>query len=122
MHTEMWQHPATQANVATLVARGAIVVGPDAGQLAGGDEGPGRLAEEPAILDAVLAAVGRVRDLAGLHVVVTAGGTREPLDPVRFIGNRSTGKMGYAVAVAAARRERRSTSWRRRRSWPIPPA
>ncbi len=104
MHTEMWQHPATQANVAMLVARGAIVVGPDAGQLAGGDEGPGRLAEEPAILDAVLAAVGRVRDLAGLHVVVTAGGTREPMDPVRFIGNRSSGKMGYAVAAAAARR------------------
>lgn len=103
MHTEMWLHPATQANVEVLRTRGAVIVGPDEGQLAGGDEGPGRLAEESVILSAVVKVLGP-GDLAGVHVVVTAGGTREPLDPVRFLGNRSTGKMGYAIAAAAAAR------------------
>ena len=107
MHTEMWLHPATQANVAVLRERGVRVVGPDAGALAGGDVGPGRLAEEAEILAAVLdvlAPRAEAGALAGVRFVVTAGGTREPLDPVRFIGNRSSGKMGFAVAVEAARR------------------
>jgi phosphopantothenoylcysteine decarboxylase/phosphopantothenate--cysteine ligase len=105
MHTEMWLHPATRANVQTLRTRGATIVGPDEGALAAGDEGPGRLAEEQAIVDAVVAAVGAGDSpLAGRTVLVTAGGTREPLDPVRFIGNRSSGKMGYALAREAARR------------------
>ncbi len=107
MHTEMWLHPATQANVAVLRERGVRVVGPDAGALAGGDVGPGRLAEEAEILAAVLdvlAPRAEAGALAGVRFVVTAGGTREPLDPVRFIGNRSSGKMGFAVAAEAARR------------------
>jgi phosphopantothenoylcysteine decarboxylase/phosphopantothenate--cysteine ligase len=105
MHTEMWQHPSTQANVATLVQRGARIVGPDDGALAVGDTGPGRLAVEDDIVAAVIDAV-RPADspLAGRRVVVSAGGTREPIDPVRFIGNRSSGKMGYALAREAARR------------------
>jgi phosphopantothenoylcysteine decarboxylase / phosphopantothenate---cysteine ligase len=105
MHTEMWLHPATQANVALLAQRGAIIVGPAEGALAGGDEGPGRLAEEADILAALVAAIGGEPGvLTGRRVVVTAGGTREPIDPVRFIGNRSSGKMGYALAAEAARR------------------
>lgn len=105
MHTEMWHHPSTQANVATLVQRGARIVGPDDGALAVGDTGPGRLAVEDDIVAAVIDAV-RPADtpLAGKRVVVSAGGTREPIDPVRFIGNRSSGKMGYALAREAARR------------------
>ncbi|MTV25587.1 bifunctional phosphopantothenoylcysteine decarboxylase/phosphopantothenate--cysteine ligase CoaBC [Nitriliruptoraceae bacterium ZYF776] len=103
MHTEMWQHPATQDNAATLRARGVDVVGPATGPLMGGDAGPGRVVEPEDAFAAVLAAVGP-GDLAGRTVVVTAGGTREPLDPVRYLGNRSTGKMGFAVAAAAARR------------------
>jgi phosphopantothenoylcysteine decarboxylase/phosphopantothenate--cysteine ligase len=102
MHTEMWEHVATQAAVATLVERGALVVGPAEGELAGGDVGPGRLEEEEVLLAAVARAVGRVEQpLAGRRVLVTAGGTRERLDPVRFLSNRSTGKMGYALAEAA---------------------
>jgi phosphopantothenoylcysteine decarboxylase / phosphopantothenate---cysteine ligase len=105
MHTEMWEHPATRANVETLRARGAEIVGPDEGQLAGGDEGPGRLAEETAVLDAVVRVAGRIDgSLVGKHAVVTAGGTREAIDPVRYIGNRSSGKMGYALAAELARR------------------
>ena len=137
MHTEMWEHAATQANVELLAARGAVVVGPDTGALAGGDEGPGRLAAEDAIVAAVVGAleagasggaVGRSlagaggavdgaagrplagtdeaadSPLAGARVVVTAGGTREPIDPVRYIGNRSSGKMGHAIADEFARR------------------
>ena len=106
MHTEMWQHPATQANVATLVARGVHVVGPVEGRLMGADSGPGRLVEPDDALARfadVLAASGR-RDLADRAVLVTAGGTREPIDPVRFLGNRSSGRMGFALADAAARR------------------
>lgn len=105
MHTEMWLHPATQAAVATLADRGAIIVGPDEGELAGGDVGPGRLVDEPELLDAVARATGRADSpLSGRTVVVTAGGTREAIDPVRFLGNRSSGKMGHAIAAEAAAR------------------
>lgn len=115
MHTEMWNHPATQANIATLRERGVTIVGPAVGQLTGSDSGPGRLEEPDVIVAAALevaerhgllaAASGPVpQDLAGRRVVVTAGGTREPLDPVRFLGNRSSGKQGVAIAEAAAAR------------------
>ncbi|MPY84392.1 MAG: bifunctional phosphopantothenoylcysteine decarboxylase/phosphopantothenate--cysteine ligase CoaBC [Actinophytocola sp.] len=108
MHTEMWEHPATQANVATLRERGAIVTEPDSGRLTGVDTGKGRLADPVEITDLaqlLIANPGALpRDLTGMHVVVSAGGTREPLDPVRYLGNRSSGKQGYALArVAAAR-------------------
>ena len=106
MHTEMWRHPATRANIRTLEARGVTVVGPAVGQLTGADSGPGRM-EEPEVI--VAAALARVeaspsRDLIGARIVVTAGGTREPLDPVRFLGNRSSGKQGVAIADAARAR------------------
>ena len=100
MHTEMWQHPATVANIATLAARGAIVVGPDSGRLTGADSGPGRMTEPEEIARRALAALGP-RDLAGVRVVVSAGGTREPIDPVRYLGNRSSGRQGLEVAIAA---------------------
>jgi phosphopantothenoylcysteine decarboxylase/phosphopantothenate--cysteine ligase len=103
MHTAMWQHPATVANVALLVERGAHIVGPASGQLTGTDSGPGRMAEPDQIVAAALAVVGP-RDLAGRRILITAGGTREPLDPVRFIGNRASGKQGVALARAAAAR------------------
>ena len=111
MHTEMWENPATRANVATLRARGAVVIEPAVGRLTGKDTGKGRLPEPEAIFELAL----RVRrrglslDLAGRHVVVTAGGTREPLDPVRFLGNRSSGKQGFALARVAAARGARVT-------------
>ena len=125
MHTEMWEHPATQANVATLSERGVHIVPPASGRLTGKDTGPGRL-PEPEELYAVcarllehpraVAATAPVTEviptrgpLRGRHVVVSAGGTREPLDPVRFLGNRSSGKQGYAVAAAAAARGARVT-------------
>ncbi|MGL4742790.1 MAG: bifunctional phosphopantothenoylcysteine decarboxylase/phosphopantothenate synthase [Dermatophilaceae bacterium] len=140
MHTEMWEHPATQANVATLIERGVRVVPPESGRLTGRDSGPGRLPEpehlfavvqrelaeragpsSAPVLSSVMSADGEVTsrpesagehpdrlardaDLAGMTVVVTAGGTREPIDPVRFLGNRSSGKQGYALARAAAER------------------
>jgi phosphopantothenoylcysteine decarboxylase/phosphopantothenate--cysteine ligase len=109
MHTEMWRHPATQQNMRVLRSRGVHVVGPADGPLTGGDSGPGRMSEPDEIADAALAVVsdaegGRARDLAGLRVVVSAGGTREPLDPVRFLGNRSSGRQGVALAAAAADR------------------
>lgn len=134
MHTEMWRHPATQANLQVLRSRGVHVVGPADGPLTGGDSGPGRMSEPDEIVEAALAVVlgggrgasrgaggdageaalavvdagatapVRARDLAGLRVVVSAGGTREPLDPVRFLGNRSSGRQGVALAVAAADR------------------
>jgi phosphopantothenoylcysteine decarboxylase/phosphopantothenate--cysteine ligase len=105
MHTEMWLHPATQSNIAILVDRGMRVVGPGDGPLAVGDTGLGRLADEDQIVAAVAVALQPVDSaLAGTRVVVSAGGTREPIDPVRFIGNRSSGKMGYALAREAARR------------------
>ncbi|GAA3745543.1 bifunctional phosphopantothenoylcysteine decarboxylase/phosphopantothenate--cysteine ligase CoaBC [Leifsonia bigeumensis] len=111
MHTEMWQNPATVHNVETLRARGVTIVGPASGQLTGQDSGPGRMAEPDDIVAAVVAVgeAGRSQDLAGRHIVVTAGGTREPIDPVRFIGNRSSGKQGVAIAAAAAARGARVT-------------
>ncbi|MCA1571843.1 MAG: bifunctional phosphopantothenoylcysteine decarboxylase/phosphopantothenate--cysteine ligase CoaBC [Chloroflexi bacterium] len=101
MDAGMWTHPATQRNVATLREFGYLVVEPEVGELASGLTGIGRLAEPPSIVDAVERLFVRAGDLEGLHVVVSAGGTREPLDPVRFIGNRSSGKMGTALAEAA---------------------
>jgi phosphopantothenoylcysteine decarboxylase/phosphopantothenate--cysteine ligase len=104
MHTGMWQHPATRSNVATLVERGARFVGPAVGPLAAGDEGPGRMAEPEEIFAAIARAIGRSRELDGARIVVTAGPTYEPIDPVRFIGNRSSGKMGIVIAAEAASR------------------
>jgi phosphopantothenoylcysteine decarboxylase/phosphopantothenate--cysteine ligase len=103
MHTEMWQNPATVANIATLRSRGVTVVGPGVGQLTGADSGPGRMVEPEEIVSSALAAL-RTKDLLGKRIVVTAGGTREALDPVRYIGNRSSGKQGVAIALAAAAR------------------
>ncbi|MGZ6544296.1 MAG: bifunctional phosphopantothenoylcysteine decarboxylase/phosphopantothenate--cysteine ligase CoaBC [Actinomycetota bacterium] len=104
MHTGMWQHPATVTNVATLGERGAVFVGPVVGALAAGDEGLGRMAEPHEIFHAIERSSTGLRDLDGVRMVVTAGPTQEPIDPVRFIGNRSTGKMGVAVAAEAASR------------------
>jgi phosphopantothenoylcysteine decarboxylase / phosphopantothenate---cysteine ligase len=104
MHTGMWQHAATASNVATLMDRGALFVGPVVGALAAGDEGLGRMAEPEEVLRAIVRSVSGPGDLAGVRMVVTAGPTQEPIDPVRFIGNRSTGKMGVAVAAEAASR------------------
>jgi phosphopantothenoylcysteine decarboxylase / phosphopantothenate---cysteine ligase len=104
MHTEMWEHPAVQENLATLARRGVTIVPPEEGRLAGGDIGKGRLAAPATIVEAVEAALGAGRDLSGLRVLVTAGGTREPIDPVRFVGNRSSGKQGHALAAEAAAR------------------
>ncbi|GAA2460667.1 MULTISPECIES: bifunctional phosphopantothenoylcysteine decarboxylase/phosphopantothenate--cysteine ligase CoaBC [Streptomyces] len=113
MHTEMWEHPATQENVATLRRRGAVVIEPAVGRLTGADTGKGRLPDPDQIFELcrrVLARGGAARpDLAGRHVVVSAGGTREPLDPVRYLGNRSSGKQGYALAGTAAARGARVT-------------
>ncbi len=107
MHTEMWEHPAVAANIATLVGRGVHIVGPESGHLAGGDEGAGRLsppANIAAAVNRVLEARRQPSDMDGLSVVVTAGGTREPIDPVRYIGNRSSGKQGHALADEAVSR------------------
>jgi phosphopantothenoylcysteine decarboxylase/phosphopantothenate--cysteine ligase len=122
MHTEMWEHPAVRHNLGVLRARGVVVVPPVAGRLAGGDAGEGRMAEPPTIVAAVLERLGLAgragavasgadpggradqHDLVGVRVLVSAGGTREPIDPVRFISNRSSGKQGHAVAEAARRR------------------
>ena len=110
MHTEMWEHPATVANVATLRSRGVHVLDPASGRLTGADTGPGRLPEPDEIAAAALALVdARPADLAGLHVVVSAGGTREPVDPVRYLGNRSSGRQGVALARAALARGARVT-------------
>jgi phosphopantothenoylcysteine decarboxylase/phosphopantothenate--cysteine ligase len=105
MHTEMWEHAATRANVATLRARGVLVVEPAVGRLTGADSGKGRLPEPAELFEVCSRALaGRAQDLAGRRVVVSAGGTREHLDPVRFLGNRSSGKQGYALARTAAAR------------------
>jgi phosphopantothenoylcysteine decarboxylase/phosphopantothenate--cysteine ligase len=106
MHTEMWEHPATQANVETLRSRGAVVLEPAVGRLTGADTGKGRLPEPAEIFAVVTRVLGRglTPDLAGRRVVVSAGGTREHLDPVRFLGNRSSGKQGYALARTAVAR------------------
>lgn len=101
MYHEMYRHPATQANLALLRERGVEIVEPEVGRLASGAIGPGRLPETPVLMGAIGMLLGRHGDLTGRHVVVTAGGTQEPLDPVRYIGNRSSGKMGYALAVEA---------------------
>jgi phosphopantothenoylcysteine decarboxylase/phosphopantothenate--cysteine ligase len=102
MDNQMWEHAATQANRRTLEERGVQFLGPVAGRLASGRLGAGRLIDPSAIVDHVMARLGRERgDLAGRTVVVTAGGTREAIDPVRYVGNRSSGKMGYAIAEAA---------------------
>ena len=103
MHTEMWEHPAVAANIELLAARGVHIVPPEVGRLAGGDVGAGRLADPATIVAAATAALGP-RDLAGLRVVVTAGGTREPIDAVRVIANRSSGRQGHALAAEAQRR------------------
>ncbi|HWA66110.1 MAG TPA: bifunctional phosphopantothenoylcysteine decarboxylase/phosphopantothenate--cysteine ligase CoaBC [Mycobacteriales bacterium] len=109
MHTEMWQHPATEANVATLRARGVIVLDPAVGRLTGADTGIGRLPDPEEIFRVARTVLERgvaslAHDLTSRHVLVTAGGTREPLDPVRFLGNRSSGRQGYAIARAALAR------------------
>ena len=109
IHTEMWEHPATVANVVTLRSRGALVMAPDEGRLTGTDSGKGRLPEPVQIFDLARLVARRGRaglepDLAGRHVVVSAGGTREYLDPVRYLGNRSSGRQGYALASTAAAR------------------
>ncbi len=115
MHTEMWEHPSVRDNLATLERRGVEIVPPESGRLAGGDQGEGRLADPAVIVERVLRRLAQpparhgganpaAPDLEAVRVVVSAGGTREPLDPVRFITNRSSGKQGHAVAVAAARR------------------
>ncbi len=104
MHTGMWEHPATRSNVSALRERGAVLVGPATGPLAAGDEGTGRMSEPEEILAAIEDVVARGRDLAGRRIVVTAGPTWEPIDAVRFVGNRSTGKMGFAVAREAQAR------------------
>lgn len=113
MHTEMWEHPSVQENLATLARRGVLIVPPEEGRLAGGDVGAGRLASPDAIVAGVLEALGSDPSapgpLSGTHVVITAGGTREAIDPVRFIGNRSSGKQGYALAHEAAAQGARVT-------------
>ncbi|HYN93289.1 MAG TPA: bifunctional phosphopantothenoylcysteine decarboxylase/phosphopantothenate--cysteine ligase CoaBC [Pilimelia sp.] len=113
MHTEMWEHPATVANVAVLRGRGVLVLEPASGRLTGADTGRGRLPDPAEIFAVARRALARggvpPADLTGRHVVVTAGGTREPLDPVRFLGNRSSGKQGYAFARTAAARGARVT-------------
>jgi len=101
MDADMWAHPATQANITTLLERGAVIVGPEDGRLASGRVGRGRLAPVTNILGALRQTLGRDGALRGVHVTVTAGGTQEPLDPVRHLGNRSSGRMGYALAEAA---------------------
>ncbi|MEK9599544.1 MAG: bifunctional phosphopantothenoylcysteine decarboxylase/phosphopantothenate--cysteine ligase CoaBC, partial [Pontimonas sp.] len=103
MHTEMWENPAVQANIATLRARGAIVVGPDTGALTGEDVGVGRMTEPAEIVDRALASL-RGGSLSGKKVLISGGGTREPLDPVRFLGNRSSGAMAVALAQEALAR------------------
>ncbi|MFJ7588594.1 bifunctional phosphopantothenoylcysteine decarboxylase/phosphopantothenate--cysteine ligase CoaBC [Streptomyces sp. NPDC097617] len=112
MHTEMWEHPATQENVAALRRRGALVIEPAVGRLTGKDTGKGRLPDPEEIFEVcrrVLARGTAGPDLTGRHVVISAGGTREPLDPVRFLGNRSSGKQGYALARTAVARGARVT-------------
>ena len=104
MHARMWEQEATAGNIATVVARGVTFAGPVEGRLASGDQGPGRLADQEDILRALRSALPGVRDMEGLSVLVSAGGTREPLDPVRYLGNRSSGLMGHALAAAAEAR------------------
>ena len=104
MHTEMWEHPATQEHIRTLESRGIRIVGPAVGALSSGDFGVGRMVEPPEIVSAAVEALGHSQDLVGRRIVVTAGGTQEPIDPVRYISNRSSGLMGNLIAQEAARR------------------
>jgi len=104
MNVRMWEHPATRRNLAQLKADGIAFVGPDEGEMACGEFGEGRLAEPPVILNAIRARIGRDDSLKGRHILITAGPTEEPLDPVRFLSNRSSGKQGYAIATALERR------------------
>jgi len=104
MHTEMWEHPSVQHNIEVLRSRGVIIVEPQSGRLAGGDIGTGRLADTDSIATAIDSVLASSHDLSGVSVLVTAGGTREPIDAVRVIANRSSGKQGYAIAENAARR------------------
>ena len=104
MNVRMWEHPATKVNVARLVERGVEILGPEAGELAEGEHGPGRMTEPEAIFARCQELLGHTSSLAGKHVVVSAGGTREPIDLVRFVGNRSSGRMGVALAAEAKRR------------------
>ncbi|WP_034087643.1 bifunctional phosphopantothenoylcysteine decarboxylase/phosphopantothenate--cysteine ligase CoaBC [Streptacidiphilus albus] len=125
MHTEMWEHPATQENVATLRRRGAIVIEPAVGRLTGADTGKGRFPDPEAIFELCRRVLARgadagVADLAGRHVVVSAGGTREPLDPVRFLGNISSGRQGFAIAGVAAARGARVTLVAANAELPVP--
>jgi phosphopantothenoylcysteine decarboxylase / phosphopantothenate---cysteine ligase len=104
MNVRMWEHPATKENVATLIERGVAILGPEAGELAEGEHGPGRMTEPETIFARCQEILGHSSSLAGKHVVVSAGGTREPIDLVRFVGNRSSGRMGVALAAEAKRR------------------
>lgn len=104
MNVRMWEHPATQANLKALEARGVSIVGPDVGSMACGEVGAGRLSEPPRICDAILHILTPDRSLAGRRILVTAGPTVEPLDPVRFLSNHSSGRQGYAIAAALAAR------------------
>jgi phosphopantothenoylcysteine decarboxylase / phosphopantothenate---cysteine ligase len=121
MHTEMWEHPATVANVRTLLDRGVDLVGPLSGPLSSGDHGPGRMSEPGDIVDAAARLLGRSQQLEGRRLIVTAGGTQEPIDPVRFIGNRSSGLMGIEIAAEAARRGGKVTLVVGPTQVPIPP-
>jgi phosphopantothenoylcysteine decarboxylase/phosphopantothenate--cysteine ligase len=125
MHTEMWQHPATRANVATLRGRGVLVLDPASGRLTGADSGPGRLPEPASLYSVAVRVLARgtaalPADLAGRHVLVSAGGTREDLDPVRYLGNRSSGRQGYALAVTAVSRGARVTLVAANSELPVP--
>jgi phosphopantothenoylcysteine decarboxylase/phosphopantothenate--cysteine ligase len=102
MNVRMWEHAATQANMAMLKQRGVLVVEPDEGPMACGEFGPGRLAEPPVILAAIAQALGGEKPLAGRHAIITSGPTHEPIDPVRYLANRSSGKQGHAIAAALA--------------------
>lgn len=104
MESAMWQHPATRQNIETLQSRGATLIGPESGRLASGEAGEGRMAEPESIVSAIRGALGATRSMEGVKVLVTAGPTYEAIDPVRFIGNRSSGKMGYAIAEEARSR------------------
>ncbi len=121
MHTEMWEHPATQANLALLTERGVRVVPPATGPLTSGDVGPGRLAELEDLMAAAAAALAGGRTMAGVSVLVSLGGTREPLDPVRYIGNRSSGRMGAAIVGEALRRGATVTAVAAASEVPVPP-
>ena len=121
MNTRMWNHPATQANLSSLRERGVEIVGPASGELAEGEVGLGRMAEPVEIVARIEALLQRSRTLEGLEVVVTAGGTREPIDSIRFIGNRSSGRLGLALADEARRRGARVTLLASNVTAPLPP-